>query len=354
MRVGIPYFGYDTLALKGFLQQLGAEVVLPPPTSKRTLEIGVKFAPELVCMPFKITLGNFVEALESGADTLLMAAGARKCRFGYYHYLQERALRSVKGDFRLVPVTQYSAYDFIFKLMPDLFSVSPARVIKAVCYLLAKSALTRDFRRFLNRRRALDFTDAEQVKPVGLQVVERAKTISEIRSARAELSRLFQLNGKRADIKVGMVGEIFYTVDQKANQEIERELGRLGVEVVFERCLYSHLRHLLHSDFGYWRSRLLARRYLEVCPGGEAIRTVGEAVKFVRREVDGIIHLFPFTCMPENIALEALQRICESSGVPVLSLSFDEHTANTGLVTRLEAFVELIRRRKYGKRLSWN
>ncbi|MGQ9707584.1 MAG: hypothetical protein ACUVUR_01750 [bacterium] len=354
MRVGIPYFGYDTIALKGFIEELGAELVMPPPTSRRTVEIGVKLAPELVCMPFKITLGNFVEALEQGADTLLMAAGARKCRFGYYHYLQERALRTVRSDFRLVPVSQYSAYGFIFKLMPDLFAVPSALVVKAVYHLLGKSALLRDFRRLLNRKRAVDFEAAERLKGLSLKLIDHARTRAEMRRVRGELSRMFAANGKIPDVRVGLVGEIFFTIDQSANQEIEKELARLGVEVVFERCLYNHLRHLLRSDFGYLRSRRLAHNYLRVCPGGEAIRTVGEAIRFVHQGVDGIVHIFPFTCMPENIALEALQRLSESSCVPVLSVSFDEHTSKTGLVTRLEAFVELLRRRKLARRLPRN
>ncbi|MEO0004425.1 MAG: 2-hydroxyacyl-CoA dehydratase [candidate division WOR-3 bacterium] len=354
MRVGIPYFGYDTLALKGFVEELGAEVAMPPPTSKRTIALGVKLAPELVCMPFKITLGNFIEALENGADTLLMAAGARKCRFGYYHHLQEKALRAMRNDFRLVPVTQYSAYQFIFKLMPELFGVNPARVIKAVYHLFEKSALTRDFRRLLNQKRAVDFWGAERLKGKALELIELARTGTEMKRARKEIFRMFALNGKRPDIRVGLVGEIFFTIDQAANQEIEKELARLGVEVVFERSLYNHLRHLLRSDFGYLRSRRLARSYLRECPGGEAIRTVGEAIWFVRQGVDGIVHLFPFTCMPENIALEALQRLSDATGVPVLSLSFDEHTSNTGIVTRLEAFVELLRRRRRARGLSRN
>ncbi|MGB9741627.1 MAG: acyl-CoA dehydratase activase-related protein [candidate division WOR-3 bacterium] len=353
MRVGIPHFGYDTLALKGFLEELGAEVVMPPPTSRRTLEIGVKLAPELVCMPFKITLGNFVEALENGADTLLMAAGARKCRFGYYHYLQEMALRQVKADFRLVPISQYSAYQFIFRLIPGLFGVKPVAVMQAVYHLLAKSALTRDFRRLLNRKRAVDFDFAERVMPEALNLIEQARTIPAMKRVGEEIKRRLRLNGSMPAVRVGLVGEIFYTVDQQANQEIEKQLGRLGAEVVFERCLYNHLRHLLHIDSGYRRSRRLAKPYLAECPGGEAIRTVGEARWFVQQGVDGIIHVFPFTCMPENIALEALQRICENAGVPLLSLSFDEHTSNTGLVTRLEAFVELLRRRN-GRRVPGN
>ncbi len=354
MKVAFPWFGYDTLALQGFLEDMGAEVVLPPSTSRRTMELGVKFAPELICMPFKITLGNFIEALEEGADTLLMAAGARKCRFGYYHYLQERALRVLGKDFTFVPITQYSAYDFIFRLMPGLFGVSSARVMRGVYLLLAKSALTRDFRRLLNRKRAVDFDQAEKLKESAIAMLRNARTLREIKNVRRELGRMFALNGRKPELRVGLVGEIFFTVDQFANQEIERELARLGVEVVFERCLYNHLRHLLKIDFGYLRSRRLARSYLKECPGGEALRTTGEAIWFIRNRVDGLVHVFPFTCMPENIALEALQRLSERAGVPLLSLSFDEHTSSTGLITRLEAFVELLRRRQSAGRISGN
>lgn len=354
MRVAFPYLGYDTFALKGFLEDLDAEVNLPPPTSRRTVELGVKFSPELICMPFKITLGNFIEALECGADTLLMAAGARKCRFGYYHYLQEVALQATGEKFTLVPVTQYSPSDFIFRLMPSLFKVSPVKVVRAVYLLLAKSVLTRDFRRLLNRKRALDFNTAERLVCPALKLIASARTLSEIKQAQRRLKKMFNLNGERPAVRVGLVGEIFFTIDQFANQEIEKKLGELGVEVVFERCLYNHLRHLLKVDFGYLRSRRLAHPYLQECPGGEAIRTVGEAALFIQKGVDGIVHVFPFTCMPENIAFEALERLCKSNGVPLLSLSFDEHTSSTGLVTRLEAFVELLRRRRDGGRVLRN
>ena len=136
---------------------------------------------------------------------------------------------------------------------------------------------------------------------------------------------------------------------------IEKELGRLGVEVLFERSLYHHIMHLLRIDPGFARSRRLAHRYLRECPGGEAIRTVGEAIHFTEGGlVDGIVHVFPFTCMPENMALEALQQLSADTGMPVLSLSFDEHTSRTGLLTRLEAFVDLVKRRKLGRSLHRN
>lgn len=346
MRVSFPWFGYDTFAIKTFFEALGAEVILPPASSKRTLELGVLHSPELICMPFKTTLGNFIEALEQGADTLFMAAGARKCRFGYYHYLQEKALARLGYRFRLVPVTQYSPLEFVFRLMPAELGVSPLRVIHALRLMTEKSRLTQDFRTMLNRYRAVDYAAAEQLKPVALRLIEAAATFRQLRQARVELTRMFAVNGRRPAARVALVGEIYFMIEQFANSDVEKELGRLGVEVCFERSLYRHIRHLLGVDPQFHRSERLARRYLQVSPGGEAMRTVGEAVWYASQGVDGIVHVFPFTCMPENIALEALQRLSDETGVPVLSLSFDEHTSRTGLVTRLEAFAELLKRRK--------
>jgi predicted nucleotide-binding protein (sugar kinase/HSP70/actin superfamily) len=295
-----------------------------------------------------------LEALDLGADTLFMAAGARKCRFGYYHYLQERALKSLGKECRFIPITQYSPLDFFFKVMPGIFGVSPLRVVRATAKMLAKSRLTQEFRQFLNRKMAVDFDGAEQAKPKALSVIERAYTLKQIEAARGEVMRIFNLNGAEPQVRLGLVGEIYFMIEQFASQEIEKELGRMGAEVVFERSLYRHIRHLLFIDPAFARSSRLAHRYLEESPGGEAVRTVGEAVLFQQQGLDGIVHIFPFTCMPENIALEALQKLSEDTGIPVLSLSFDEHTSRTGLLTRLEAYVDLVKRRKFGRRLHRN
>ncbi|MFO7639232.1 MAG: acyl-CoA dehydratase activase-related protein [bacterium] len=355
MKATFPRFGFDTPVLKRFFEDLGAAVVLPPATTRRTLSLGVERSPELICMPFKITLGNFLEAQELGADTFFMAAGARKCRFGYYHFLQGQALARTGNGCRVVPVGQYSAYDFIFRLMPTELGVTPAQVVRALGLMFARSRLSEDFRRLLNRRRAVDFAGAERLMPAGLALVEGARTFTEVRRARAELRRLLAVNGRRPALRIGLVGEIYFMIEQFANQDVEKELARLGVEVVFVRSLYRHLLHLLHLDRTFYRSRRLAHRYLRSCPGGEAIRTVGESVYFTESgRVDGIVHIYPFTCMPENIALEALQQLSEDTGMPVLSLSFDEHTSRTGLLTRLEAFVDLVARRKRDRDLSRN
>ena len=80
----------------------GVECIVPPPCSKRTLSLGVKHSPEWVCLPFKLNLGNFIEAMEQGADTLVYVAGPGLCRLGYYSKLAEQILRDAGYEFEMV------------------------------------------------------------------------------------------------------------------------------------------------------------------------------------------------------------------------------------------------------------
>ncbi len=348
MKAAFPYIGYHSIALKDFLTALGAKVCLPPPLTKRTLELGVKYSPEMVCLPFKITLGNFIEALEIGADTLFMATGARKCRFGYYSYLQEKILKELGYQFKFYSVSQYSPYEFVFEKMPQIFNVSPLKVLKALYLMIKKSELCENFKNSLRVIRAIDYQKSLIFEKEYLKKIEGVKKIKEINILNKELKELRKkwLKNNGIKLRVGLVGEIYFLLEDFANQELEKELSKFGVLVLSKRSLYSRLKHLLKMEPGFLKIYYYARKYLSVSPGGEALNTIGEAVNFIKKGVDGIIHIFPFTCMPENIALHSLEKISEDYNVPILSLSFDEHTSKTGLLTRIEAFLELLKRRK--------
>lgn len=105
MRVGFPHMGNLHVALGATLRRLDIECVIPPPTSQRTLALGARHSPEGLCIPFKLTLGNLIEAAEAGADTWLMPAGYGICRLGYYARTQEQILRDIgHGDVRVVGI----------------------------------------------------------------------------------------------------------------------------------------------------------------------------------------------------------------------------------------------------------
>jgi len=76
MLVTFPHLGNLTLALGGVFRQLEAEVITPPLTNK-TMDLGVLHAPENACLPFKLVLGNFIEALDAGVETIFMLGGGQ-------------------------------------------------------------------------------------------------------------------------------------------------------------------------------------------------------------------------------------------------------------------------------------
>ena len=107
MRIGVPHFGNVHIAVGAMGHRLGAtnkELIIPPPTSQRTLNLGVKYSPQEACLPFKLTLGNLIEACELGADTLLQARGTGICRLGYYAKDQEQILHDLNYDVHFVTI----------------------------------------------------------------------------------------------------------------------------------------------------------------------------------------------------------------------------------------------------------
>jgi predicted nucleotide-binding protein (sugar kinase/HSP70/actin superfamily) len=104
------------------------------------------------------------------------------------------------------------------------------------------------------------------------------------------------------------------------------------------------------------RVKRAGNRYLERDVGGFARATIGEAAVMTEEEVDGLIHVSPFNCTPEMVAQSALVKLQREQGMPVLNLAFDEQTGRAGLMTRLEAFIDMLwsARRKYKKKPEKN
>ena len=65
-----------------------------------------------------------------------------------------------------------------------------------------------------------------------------------------------------------------------------------------------------------------------------------------RAGFDGLIQVYPLSCMPEIVADGILTDIRRKQGIPILRLVLDEHSAQAGLQTRLEAFVDMLKRRR--------
>ena len=63
-------------------------------------------------------------------------------------------------------------------------------------------------------------------------------------------------------------------------------------------------------------------------------------------KIDGIITLNAFGCGPDSLMIERITRKAKEFGKPLLSLTIDEHTGEAGFITRLEAFIDMLFRKK--------
>jgi predicted nucleotide-binding protein (sugar kinase/HSP70/actin superfamily) len=87
----------------------------------------------------------------------------------------------------------------------------------------------------------------------------------------------------------------------------------------------------------------------EMC-GGHGRESVGNAILYAKKGFDGLIQLAPFTCIPEIVAKSILPAVGEKYGIGILSITIDEQTGKAGLQTRLEAFVDLLARKREKRR----
>jgi predicted nucleotide-binding protein (sugar kinase/HSP70/actin superfamily) len=358
MRIGIPHCGHGYLIAEALVQKLGngeSELIVPPPTSHRTLDLGVKYAPVEACLPFKLTLGNLIEACELGADTLIHARGTGVCRLGYYVKEQEQIIRDLGYDahFLTLDVSQ-NRFRSIIRLMKDLTNDAPLpRIISGLRFAIGKLFALDKMEKVVHQVRAVELEKGRvnQIYREVVKAIGEARTVREVKNTTKEyIKKLDQVpKDPTADpVKVSIVGEIFVVLDPFANMDIEMELGKLGVEVERTMTLSRWVKYRLFLNYlgvNEWKEvHEAAMPYLKRNVGGDGWESVGEKVIYARQGYDGVVHLAPFTCMPEIVAQNIMPSTKED--IPVLTVLYDEQMARPGMITRLEAFVDLLKFRR--------
>ena len=70
------------------------------------------------------------------------------------------------------------------------------------------------------------------------------------------------------------------------------------------------------------------------------------AYYLLNEKVDGIIALSAFGCGPDSLMVDEIAYHCKEAGMPLIHLTIDEHTGEAGFITRLEAFTDMLLRKK--------
>ncbi|OGZ35297.1 MAG: hypothetical protein A3A94_00215 [Candidatus Portnoybacteria bacterium RIFCSPLOWO2_01_FULL_43_11] len=349
MKITFAQIGNYGIALKSLIEELGHQYIEPDRTNQETIEQGVKIAPETICLPCKVNLGNYLSAIKKGAEAVLMFNSQGQCRFRYYGLLQEKILKDYGHN---VSFIIFSGKDIVRKLK-SLGQVSLGELMRVLKITWQKIKLIDEMENLARfyRPREIKKGAADNLLKECLDDLKRTKRIESFKNHRETVRQKFnkiEIDSQRDVLKVGIIGEIFTVIDGFVNQNIEANLGELGVEARRDLNLTAFVRHNLWP-FSKRKIKKQAKDYLTFSVGGHGLESVAEMLNYAKNDFDGVIHLFPFSCMPEVTVRPILEKIRQDKNIPLLSLSLDEQSGQAGIRTRLEAFVDLIRAKKSKK-----
>jgi predicted nucleotide-binding protein (sugar kinase/HSP70/actin superfamily) len=146
--------------------------------------------------------------------------------------------------------------------------------------------------------------------------------------------------GRKASLRIAFIGHPYNLFDIDINKDLlalakSLEMEILTSDLLSEKEIDREVSGL--SKEIYWSS-------------GREI--VGSLFHFLSGGVDGVVFLTSFKCGIDALLQEFIKRrlkIRGGSSIPLLILSFDEHTGREGLATRLEAFRDVVEQRKNSK-----
>ncbi len=75
-------------------------------------------------------------------------------------------------------------------------------------------------------------------------------------------------------------------------------------------------------------------------------RELYNAFRFLVDKVSGVCMIVSMGCGPDSLVAEFMREEAQQQDIPFLQLVIDEHTGTAGIVTRIEAFLELAERRR--------
>ena len=358
MKFTFPHMGNTYVSVKVLLDTMGVDYEMPPLCNKKTLEYGTKNSPEFICLPFKTVIGDIIQGLEKGADVVIFGGGCGQCRFGYYGDLLNEILKSLGYKFEYIHLnfSSMSYIDIVKKVKSVIKNISIFKLFWAVvlsirtvflvdklykkanyirCRELEKGATDKIIKNF-----KAEILNAKGYKKVRWLIVNSIKAIKNI-----------QTNKDENPIKIAIVGEIFIACEPFTNLDIEKKLGEMGVEVhnhlSISDWIYEHFILNLIPFRQKNKAHIAAREFINTDDiGGHGIETIGNSILSIKKGYDGIIHLYPFTCMPEIVAQSAFGEIQKKYEVPMMSLIIDELSGEAGYVTRIEAFVDMLKIKK--------
>lgn len=352
--IGFPVLGNYYIPIYNFLNNIIDEkiatVLMPNKITNETIVKGAKVSPDFACVPFKYNMGNYIEALEKGANVLIQAGGG--CRYGYYYEVQEQILKDMGYNFTFISFLEEEGLN-VKKLYNKLKFLNPSLKFSSFCYqgalAIAIVKIMDDFETYIRDNYNLqintkEFDNIHEKMLKDILYINNLNKLYKFKKIYAEKLKQVKLRKiNNEDIKIGIVGELFTSMEPFSSFFIEKEL--LDYKCIVKR--YTTVTYLLlQKNFAKNKVMKQAKGYIDYHFGADGPETIAHTLELIDKNYDGIIHIKPFGCSPEINAMPILQKIGSDKNIPIMYLTFDEQTTATGIKTRIEAFYDMLKMKK--------
>lgn len=347
--ISFPHLGNYYHPIKYLLEHLtNDEVIEAPPITKKTIELGEKYSPSDVCVPFKYNLGNFIESLENGADILFQAGGG--CRYRYYGEVQEQILKDLGYEFKFIKIVSkdkihlkelyhifkdlnkdLTFYKFIHTALFTFFYIYYMDKIDVIIRKNIGFANNKNDFLLLQKNMFKSFSSCNNLITLTFNYFKYRKKFKKIK-----------ISKPKNCLKVGIIGELYTSMEHNSSYFLEEKLANMNIELK----RYTDLSYLLFFKSLFTKHMLrVCKKYCKFTLGADGLDNVYRTIK-LSKKYDGIIHTKPFGCTPEIGAIPIIKKVAVEKNIPIIFFSFDNNTSVEGMNTRLEAFYDLIKYRK--------
>lgn len=309
-RVGIPralcYYEYIVL-WRTFLETLGLEVIVSPPTTRAMVTTALSRMVSETCLPVKVYAGHVYYLRDHGVDAVLVPA-----------------IRATEPDL-------FHCSKFLG--LPDLI-----RAVVEDCPPLLELDID-----IGKKRRDLQAVIRELGKTLtwnpwqlhhAIETAWKAHLDYQTRRAAMYLPPPPR-DSANTRVTIAVVGHPYMLYDRYITHNVLGRLQRMGAQVVTPEMAPP-------EGLNDGITRLTGRKYWVY--EGEVTGAAGYYLN--QPDVDGVIVMVAFGCGPDSTMLDVAQRAARQQHKPLMGLVLDEHTGVAGLATRLEAFVDMLARRK--------
>lgn len=293
MKLGIPraifYYLNGDIVINCF-KKLGIDIVISPKTTKKTIEAGLHFAPDEMCLSMKNYLGH-VAYLKDKCDCILVP------RIDNFYTFNQTCTNFLAARDIVKNIFDVEVLDYNIDLNnKDTLKKGMFKIARSLGYKVS------------------EISDA-YLYAVNMYKKKHKKLVSE---------NMERLNSDKK--KILFISHTYNTYDELIGVPVINMLKKENIEVIYSDLLDSSMCRKLSKNISkelYWKySR-------------EAIG----AYEMVKNRIDGVVFLSTFPCGLDSLVNQLLILKLD---LPYLNIVIDDNDADNGLDTRIESFSDII------------